>query len=321
MPFSDWSMKSGAAPAAALSLAVSQLAPLPLPLPGMAPAAAQYGSQSVRINCYSNGNRTETCNLPRNTQSVSFLGPDRSGRCREGVTWRRNGDRLRVWGGCGGTFEAIVYNSGGGWDNNNRGFAGQLECRSDNNRFRRCDTYTDNRVEMLRQFSSTSCSRGRNWGYDRNSIWVDEGCQARFGYGYGNVQGDTSGGNSGGGSDTGAIIGGVALAAGLIALLAAAGKSSNNSSNAGKVAQVEADRGMFPSAARASGEACLQEAARQVGSTGGTKVRLDELDSASRSGEGWMILARVTVSYPQQTRQMSMDCRATGSTVKAFELR
>lgn len=422
MTFPDRSIGFGAS----LALVVAQVAPLPLPMLapvgiaiGMAPAAAQYGAQPFRVNCQSSGNQTRTCDLPRNTQSVTFVGPDRTGRCREGDTWRRVGNQLRVSGGCGGTFEAMVSQgggsggsgggwggSGGGWggggnqggfagevtcrsrdnreercyantdgrvqllqqysssscvqgstwryDRNtiivrngcqarfgygrgnwdggnsgnpgggwggNQGFAGQTECRSDDNRHRRCSVNTNNRVEMLRQLSSSSCTRGRSWGYDRSSIWVDNGCQARFGYGYGNVAGDTSGGSSGG-SNTGAVIGGVALAAGLVALLAAAGRSNSQSStNSANVAQLDADLSKFPSEARTPGEACLKEAARQIGATGGTRVRLDAIDGASRSGDGWMVLARLTATYPEQSRQISMDCRATGSKVTAFDVR
>lgn len=420
----------------AVAMVAAQLAPLPLPVLapvgialGMAPALAQ-NTRTTSINCYASGNGSRTCTLPPNTQSVSYLGPDRSGRCREGDTWRRRGNDLWVTGGCGGVFEAVSYaggsgggnwggsgggnwggsgggnwggggqgggqgsgfageiacrsrdgrqqecfantnnrvqmlqqyssspciegstwrysrnsiivrngcqarfgygygNNGGDWNNggggwNNQGFAGQLECRSNDNRYRRCSVNTNNRVEMLRQFSSSSCTRGRSWGYDRNSIWVDNGCQARFGYGFGNVTGDTSGGSSGGGSDTGAVIGGVALAAGLIALLAAAGKSGNSrsaSSSSAGVANVTADLNKFPSDARTSGDACLKEAGRQIGSTGGKSVRLDSVDRAERSGQGWIILGRITGSWPEHSQSMTMDCRATGSNVTAFDVR
>ncbi|MCG2840249.1 DUF3011 domain-containing protein [Sandaracinobacter sp. RS1-74] len=415
MPAHSKSLNLGVAAA----VAVAQMAPLPLPALapialapialafGAAPALAQGGRNTMRINCASGNSGTRTCDLPPNTQSVSFVGPDRSGRCREGSTWGRRGNDLWVSNGCGGTFEVVSY-SGGGWNgggngggqgsgfageitcrsrdnrqqtcpattrnrvvmlqqyssarciegstwrytqnsiivrngcqarfgygygnsggddwnnggwNNNSGFAGQTECRSNDNRYRRCSVNTQNRVEMLRQFSSSSCTRGRSWGYDRSGIWVDNGCQARFGYGYGNVSGDTSGG--GGGSDTGAVIGGVALAAGLIALLAAAGKSSNSrsASAASGNAKLTADLNKFPSDARTSGEACLKEAARQVGSTGGTAVRLDSIDRAERSGQGWLILARLTGTWPEHSQQMTMDCRATGSSVTAFDVR
>lgn len=416
----------------AVAVVAAQLAPLPLPALapvglalGMAPALAQ-NTRTTNVNCYANGNGSRTCTLPPNTQSVSYLGPDRSGRCREGDTWRRRGNDLWVTGGCGGVFEAVSYaggsgggwnggsgggwgggsgnangsgfageitcrsrdgrqqecfantnsrvqmlqqyssspciegstwrysrnsiivrngcqarfgygygnnggdwgnggNGGGSWGGNNQGFAGQTECRSNDNRYKRCSVNTNNRVEMLRQFSSSSCTRGRSWGYDRNSIWVDNGCQARFGYGYGNVSGDTSGSSSGG-SDTGAVIGGVALAAGLIALLAAAGKSNNNSrstaaASSGGVAAVSADPGKFPSDARTSGDACMKEAARQIGSTGGKTVRLDSVDRVERSGQGWMIVGRITGTWPDHSQSMTMDCRATGSSVTAFDVR
>lgn len=420
----------------AVALVAAQVAPLPLPVLGpvlapvgvalgMAPLMAQgNNSRTTRINCYASGNGSRTCDLPPNTQSVSYLGPDRTGRCREGDTWRRRGNDLWVTGGCGGVFEAVSYSggsgggsgggwgggsgggSGGGWgggngngsgfageitcrsrdgrqqecyaNTNNRvqmlqqyssspciegstwrysrnsiivrngcqarfgygygnngggsgggwggnqGFAGQTECRSNDNRYRRCSVNTENRVEMLRQLSSSSCTRGRSWGYDRNSIWVDNGCQARFGYGYGNVSGDYSG-DSGGGTDTGAVIGGMALAAGLIALLAAAGKSSSNSKSSATAttasATVTADLNKFPGDARASGDACMKEAGRQVGSTGGKSVRLDSVDRVERSGQGWIILARITGTWPEHNQAMTMDCRATGSTVSAFDVR
>jgi hypothetical protein len=409
------------ATSAALALVSGQLAPLPaLTAVGMAPALAQgqYGTRPVNIACYSDSNRSKSCRLPPNTQSITYMGPDRSNRCREGETWRRRGNDLVVSNGCGGNFEALVYagggggsgggwgggsgGSGGGWGGgggqgfggevtcrslNNRqercyaetqnrvemlqqyssapciqgrtwsysrnsiqvrngcqarfgygygnqgggggwggggqwgqGFAAETECRSDNNRYQRCSANTQGRVEILRQISNTTCVQGRNWGYDNRSIWVDNGCSARFGYGYGTVQGDRNDG--GGGSNAGAIIGGAALAAGLIALLAAAGKSSSKSASSGSsVATLEADLGRFPSDARSEADACLKEAARQVGATGGSKVRLDQVDTVQRSGEGWMILARLTATYDGKAQPMSMDCRAANGKVTAFDVR
>jgi hypothetical protein len=175
-------------------------------------------------------------------------------------------------------------------------------------------------VELLRQFSSASCVQGRSWGYDRSSVWVDNGCQARFGYGYGDVGGDASG--SSGGPDAGAVIGGVALAAGLIALLSAAGKSGGTRPpTAAAGATLDADLSKFPSDARAPGQACLKEAARQVGATGGAAIRLDTVDSATRAGDGWVIRAGVTATYPDRSRPMVIDCRATGDKVTAFDVR
>lgn len=407
----------------AAAMVAAQLAPLPLPMLapaglalGLAPAAA--ASNTMRINCYSNPNSSRTCDLPPNTQSISYMGPDRTGKCREGDTWRRRGNDLWVSDGCGGVFEVVTYSggsgggSGGGWGGsggggwggsggsgggfageitcrsrdgrqeecyantnnrvqmlqqyssspciegstwrysrnsiivrngcqarfgygygnngggggwgNNSGFAGQIECRSDENRYRRCSVNTENRVEMLRQLSNSSCVRGRSWGYDRSSIWVDNGCQARFGYGYGNVSGDWSSGGSNSSSNSGDVVAGVALAAGLVALLAAVGKGSSSSRSAStttSAASVSADLNKFPSDARASGDACMKEAGRQVGATGGSAVRLDSVDRVERSGSGWIIQARLTGTWSGQPQAMTMDCRANGSTVTAFDVK
>ena len=36
------------------------------------------------------------------------------------------------------------------------------------------------RVRLVRQLSVTSCEEGENWGYTRNTVWVDHGCRADF---------------------------------------------------------------------------------------------------------------------------------------------
>jgi hypothetical protein len=247
-----------------------------------------------------------------------------SSPCIEGRTWSYTSSRIEVRNGCQARFGYGYGNwtggggGGGGWGGSNQGFANQLECRSDNNRYRRCSANTQGRVEMLRQLSSSSCIQGRSWGYDRNSIWVDNGCQARFGYGYGNLSGDTSGG---GDSNTGAVIGGVALAAGLIAILAAAGKSSNSATSGNAVAVIDADLARFPSDARSEAQLCMNEAARQIGSTGGTRVSLNRVDQAQRSGDGWMLVAQVSGTWPDHRQTMTMDCRANSSKVTAFDIR
>jgi hypothetical protein len=280
------------------------------------------------ITCRSQNGREQSC-YAQTDNRVRLLQQYSGTQCIEGRNWRYTRNAILVTGGCQARFGYGYGNgngggNGGGWGGggSNQGFAGQLECRSQDNRYRRCSANTENRVELLRQFSSSDCSRGRSWGFDRNSIWVDRGCQARFGYGYGNVRGDTSDDN--GGSNTGAVVGGVALAAGLIALLAAAGKSSSSSKSASAApasATINADMAKFPSEARSSGQACLNEAARQVGATGGSAITLDGIDAAQRSGEGWMILARATGTYNGQPQKLSIDCRATGDKVTAFDVR
>ncbi len=485
-----------AASMASISLMLAQLAPMPAALApiGMADVAARQLTQT--ISCNSRGNQPNTCRLPAGTISVSYLGPDRSGRCVQGRTWQQRGNGLWVTGGCGGNFE-IVYdtahgggnwggsggsggsgsnsqgfageltcrsidnrqqvcrantggrvqllqqysstrcvqnsnwrydrntitvrdgcqarfgygygnnnsgggwggsggngsnnqgfageltcrsqdnrqqfcrantqgraqllqqyssarciegqswfasnngitvrngcqarfgygygnNSGGGWGgNNNQGYAGQIECRSDNNRYRRCPANTRNRATLVRQYSNTQCVEGRNWGWDSGAIWVDNGCQGRFAYGFGNVSGTYEGSTGSSSSNAGGIIAGGLLAAGLIAALAAAGKSDKTSASAQSSrgpASVEADWSLLPAAARAEAEACMNEAARQFGATGGTRVKLKDVDTARQSGSGWMILADVTGTWDDHVQTMRMDCRASGSKVTGFDV-
>ena len=63
------------------------------------------------------------------------------------------------------------------------GYAGTLRCESRNNKTQRCNVRTDNRVDLLRVIGGR-CSKGRDWGFAANQIWVSGGCRAEFGYGY-----------------------------------------------------------------------------------------------------------------------------------------
>lgn len=325
---------------ASLAMVLAQIVPLSVPIGVSATAAQQYGSKSQIVNCSSSVNSQWRCDLPANTQSVTFLGPDRSGWCQEGRTWWREGDTLVVTNGCGGRFEALYqtgnwgggYPPGGNNGNWNQGFSGEVECATWNNSRRRCNVPTSNRVELT-QVLGGECVQGRDWTYRNNRIEVWNGCRGRFAYGYGDFR-PTGWGNNGnpgypggyqpprdnGGPSAGAVIGGAALAAGLIALLASSGKKSSNNQTAG-TARLTADLGKFPSDARTEGQACMNEAARQIGATGGSHVTLERVDRAERTASGWTLIAKVAGTYDGKAQTMTMDCRAKGATVTAFEVR
>ena len=206
----------------------------------------------------------------------------------------------------------------------NRGYAGRISCESRNNRLRRCNVRTQNRVVLLSRTGGV-CTQGRSWGYDRRSIWVSRNCRGVFAYGYGN--------NWGGGWDrpdrpdrdkgpsTGLIIGGVAVAAGLIALLASKNKKPGASSDAptsyppGPPAAISADLTLVRAEARPSLQTCLFEASRQIGVTGGTRLRLDRIASIEPGNGGWRFAADLTATYPDGDRATPIYCRATPSKV------
>ncbi len=66
---------------------------------------------------------------------------------------------------------------GGGW----HGPIDHVTCESRDNRRNYCPANLRHAsVDIDRQLSNTACRFGRNWGWDRNGIWVNDGCRAVF---------------------------------------------------------------------------------------------------------------------------------------------
>lgn len=53
-------------------------------------------------------------------------------------------------------------------------------CESKNNTRSHCRTDTRWGITLVRQVSENECIRGRSWGYDKDGIWVNEGCRGEF---------------------------------------------------------------------------------------------------------------------------------------------
>lgn len=53
-------------------------------------------------------------------------------------------------------------------------------CESKNNTRSHCRTDTRWGVTLVRQVSENECIRGRSWGFDKEGIWVSEGCRGEF---------------------------------------------------------------------------------------------------------------------------------------------
>ncbi len=99
--------------------------------------------------------------------------------CVEGKNWGTRDGVVWVDAGCRGEFAV-----------SQRGrMLGErlLVCESDNNNRSVCRTDTGGGVAVARQLSRNACVRGRTWGFDGNSIWVDEGCRAEFVIGAGST--------------------------------------------------------------------------------------------------------------------------------------
>lgn len=99
-----------------------------------------------------------------------------------------------------------------------------LTCKSRHHDYNYCRANTNNQVRLERRLSRASCVQGRSWGYDRNGIWVDDGCEARFSYGSRRQESRRDRDDD----DNGNAAAAVAVGAGLAVLLGAAAIASAN---------------------------------------------------------------------------------------------
>ncbi|WP_017669107.1 DUF3011 domain-containing protein [Sandarakinorhabdus sp. AAP62] len=196
-----------------------------------------------------------------------------------------------------------------GWNNNGGGQI--VRCESWNFRYARCSANTRDGVRLSRVLGG-DCSR-RNWGSDRGSIWVRNGCRAEFEVGR----------RGGGGPSTGAVIAGAAVAAGLLALLLSKGKKKEAESatqgGSKPPATINIGPNQVPPAAERAFRQCIDEAARQIGATGGTSLRLTgEVQHRLQNG-GWEFRLPLEGTWPNDTHATPAECSATDTAVQKLD--
>jgi hypothetical protein len=201
------------------------------------------------------------------------------------------------WGGSGGNW------NDGGWNNQGGRI---IRCESWNYRYARCNADTRDGVRLSRVLGG-DCSR-RNWGSDRNAIWVSNGCRAEF----------ETGRRGGGGPSTGAVIAGAAVAAGLLALLLSKGKKkeAEGAAQGNKPpATIDIGPNQVPPPAEAAFRQCIDEAARQIGATGGTSLRLTGEVQYRSQGTNWEFRLPLEGRWPSDTHATPAECTASDSAV------
>lgn len=150
------------------------------------------------VTCESRSGRYEFCRAA--TRNDVRLSRQLSREpCVAGRTWGFQKDGIWVADGCRAEFE-VGYNDAS-WENGQR----QVSCESEDGRYRRCRTWTYGQVRLVRQLSKTKCVMRTNWGYDKDGIWVDDGCRGVFSVGSGTGGGGwgTYPGGSGGSGGSG----------------------------------------------------------------------------------------------------------------------
>ncbi|HEY0506323.1 MAG TPA: DUF3011 domain-containing protein [Lysobacter sp.] len=137
------------------------------------------GNDGRTVRCDSNDNRYRQC--PIDGGRVALVRQYSKSPCIEGRTWGAGRGFVWVNDGCRAEFAS---GRGGGWGGGHGGGSnnpGQtLYCGSDDNRQRRCNVTVRRDARLVRQASKAACIEGRSWGWDRDGIWVSNGCRGDF---------------------------------------------------------------------------------------------------------------------------------------------
>lgn len=322
--------------------AMAQMTTLPVPYPGgpqIQPPRPTYpgGPQPVQpspgwggngqyeqtIRCASNNNRYRECRADA-SGGADIIRVVR-GNCNQN-NWGYRANAVWVRNGCQADIGVRSANfgggNGGGWQGDNGNWqTANVRCESRGYRYQTCRADARGGAQIT-QVIAGDCRRG-NWGWRETEIWVDRGCRADF-LVRGTSQQPSQGG--GGGPSAGTIIGGVAIAAGLAALIAAATKKKAPEATtapeaplpaAGSTgpATVNISTSVVPTAARPAFQTCLNEAAKQIGATGGTAISLGEMQEIVPGNGGHRFRFTLTGTWPDETRTISAYCRATPTSV------
>lgn len=148
------------------------LAALPVSAQQM-PAAEPYpGNQSGVVRCESTKGRPRECSADTRG-GVRLVRQLSRTPCVEGETWGVREGEIWVKKGCRADFglaEIGAVTPGPAY----------FKCESTSGGRTRCPVSTRGGVQLVRQLSTSECIEHSTWGYDRNSVWVSQGCRAEF---------------------------------------------------------------------------------------------------------------------------------------------
>ena len=144
----------------------------------VAPASIPGNEHGV-VRCESNRGRPRTCQAE--TRGGARVAKQLSHTpCIEGKTWGIRPGELWVKHGCRAEFSLGAVDPVA---------PGPLyfKCESTSGGRKHCPISTIGGVRLVRQLSQSACIEHSTWGFDRNSVWVSQGCRAEFQAGVGQV--------------------------------------------------------------------------------------------------------------------------------------
>jgi hypothetical protein len=130
------------------------------------PGVGQYLG---RLECRSEGGRQQICPADIGRNRVELTRQISRGPCVQGQSWGYDQRGIWVSNGCRGEFAVVLAPP-----------PRIVACDSVKKRRQYCPANTVYGVQLSRQLSRAACTEGYSWGYDRNAIWVDQGCRAEF---------------------------------------------------------------------------------------------------------------------------------------------
>ncbi|GAB3062296.1 hypothetical protein GCM10027214_29610 [Stenotrophomonas tumulicola] len=130
------------------------------------------------IRCESQNNRERVCNTGwRNARLVRQIS---GSPCVEGRSWGARNGTVWVNSGCRAEFAEGRGQGGGNWGGGNNNYS--VTCSSNDKRRNTCAwNARQGRPVVIQQLSGSACREGQSWGYSNGSLWVSNGCRARFG--------------------------------------------------------------------------------------------------------------------------------------------
>jgi hypothetical protein len=138
--------------------------------------ASGVRANATLVTCESKNNVRHTCDVDVRGRMVNVNQQLSDNACVLGRTWGVNRDRKSIWVDSGCRAEFVVGAPGMA----RAAFARSLMCQSKNNGKATCPADTSYGVQLARQLSKNDCERGKDWGFDQNGVWVDNGCRAEF---------------------------------------------------------------------------------------------------------------------------------------------
>ena len=128
------------------------------------------------VTCASENKARNHC--PAETQfGVAFIKQISERECILGETWGFDEKGVWVTGGCQGQFALGGYRLP---PDAVPPTAEKVTCESLDGGHKECRTDTARGVGLIRQISNSDCVLNRTWGYNRNGIWVTNGCRGEF---------------------------------------------------------------------------------------------------------------------------------------------